>query len=437
MKSRYGRLLAALTAAAVLVTAMPVAAAQDTSDIVEEAGYDSADPDIVDVITANDDPVMESATDILSAESAANIPSDENDPGIPVAVNETNEPAQTVEQDSEDEAPAYFSDDQGIFFEEVPEGFYDDEAINDAVTDSVEADEGYIYSDSYWDRYTSYYYYNQMSSDEKNFYDSLDKACRKVLSTNNDFTTVGATSTDGTYNWYQLPTASAKGLSDSSAQNVFWIFYYNNPQYYFVDNHIRWSGTTYYMMMGEEFHLGSDRARATAAMKSQLDSWMSEVNSQSSQIDKEKKAHDVISRDVRYQLGSPFNQSAYSAVVNHVSVCVGYAKTLDMLLNAAGVDSALVNSDNHAWNLVRANGTWYYIDVTWDDQEWGTRYDYFNRSASAIADSDHTPKSMWKKYLPSLTADSGGSWARETGLRRKAITRAKAYGDTARTATAR
>ena len=40
MRLRYGRLLAALTAAAVLVTAMPVTAAQDTSGIMEEAGND-------------------------------------------------------------------------------------------------------------------------------------------------------------------------------------------------------------------------------------------------------------------------------------------------------------------------------------------------------------------------------------------------------------
>ena len=97
MRLRYGRLLAALTAAAVLVTAMPVTAAQDTSGIMEEAGNDSTDPGIIDVMTANVDPVMESDTDVLSADSDKDMLSADSDTDMLSADSDKDTPAAPVE----------------------------------------------------------------------------------------------------------------------------------------------------------------------------------------------------------------------------------------------------------------------------------------------------------------------------------------------------
>ena len=51
-------------------------------------------------------------------------------------------------------------------------------------------------------------------------------------------------------------------------------------------------------------------------------------------------------------------------------VCAGYAFALQYLLMRAGIQSYYVvgyAGENHAWNLAKIDGEWYYVDATWDD----------------------------------------------------------------------
>jgi len=59
----------------------------------------------------------------------------------------------------------------------------------------------------------------------------------------------------------------------------------------------------------------------------------------------------------------------------HVAVCQGYALTFETMAELAGLEAVFIGgtADNgsgyqsHAWNRVKINGTWYNVDVTWDD----------------------------------------------------------------------
>lgn len=61
--------------------------------------------------------------------------------------------------------------------------------------------------------------------------------------------------------------------------------------------------------------------------------------------------------------------SPYGLLVNHVGVCNAYTETVDMLLSMEGIPSMKVISEsmNHDWNMVKLDGNWYHMDVTWDD----------------------------------------------------------------------
>ncbi len=81
--------------------------------------------------------------------------------------------------------------------------------------------------------------------------------------------------------------------------------------------------------------------------------------------------HDYLAQTIDYDqsLGKPDTHGAYGALINKTCVCEGYAKALNLLLSQEGIPSFMVTSDamNHAWNMVELNGSWYHVDVTFDD----------------------------------------------------------------------
>lgn len=60
--------------------------------------------------------------------------------------------------------------------------------------------------------------------------------------------------------------------------------------------------------------------------------------------------------------------TAYAAVMNGTAVCQGYATMYYALCRLAGLQVRVIASVNHAWNIVRVDGTWYNLDVTADSE---------------------------------------------------------------------
>ena len=98
--------------------------------------------------------------------------------------------------------------------------------------------------------------------------------------------------------------------------------------------------------------------------------------------EKEKFVHDKIISMTSYNKKEILNQSAYSVFINGQSVCAGYAKAFQYIMNKLGIRTYYVtgiSKENHAWNIVNINGKCYNVDLTWDDKN-GISYNYFNKS---------------------------------------------------------
>lgn len=114
------------------------------------------------------------------------------------------------------------------------------------------------------------------------------------------------------------------------------------------------------------------------------------LNTSMSDYQKELILHDRITSMVTYTEGDNAH-SAYGAIVEKKSVCEGYAEAFQYLLHRIGIQSFLVlgyANEAHEWNMVRIDGEYYHVDLTWDDNENHIYHSYFNLTDDMIKE-DH------------------------------------------------
>lgn len=145
-------------------------------------------------------------------------------------------------------------------------------------------------------------------------------------------------------------------------------------------------------------------------IKSLLKSWKLE---DASDYEKVKKVHDYIINRVAYDQTYQ-KYSAYDALINKSSVCEGYATAAYRLFTELGLESRIITGGAgvnkpiaHAWNIVKVDGQWYNIDLTWDDPITNTgeqilTYDFFLKSDEDFKyhyrDPFYTTKDFLKAY---------------------------------------
>lgn len=116
-------------------------------------------------------------------------------------------------------------------------------------------------------------------------------------------------------------------------------------------------------------------------------------------LEKEKYIHDYLVEHVVYDENSKVNQSAYSSLIYNSSVCAGYARAFQYLMNQLEIPTYYCSGTsfvNHAWNIVYIDGRYFNVDVTWNDSN---NTEMFYNKNDAYFSKTHT-RSEVCKLLP-------------------------------------
>lgn len=169
-------------------------------------------------------------------------------------------------------------------------------------------------------------------------------------------------------------------ISTTDAEQIDKVFQYvlmDHPEIFYVDGYsfvkytlgeevkkITFRGTYVY---DEE-----EKERREALIENAVSEMAGGIREDATDYEKVKYVYEYIIKNTEYNMSVVDNQNICSVFLNHASVCQGYAKAVQYMLMKLKVPCTLVvgtveSGEGHAWNLVKVDNQYYYLDATWGD----------------------------------------------------------------------
>lgn len=155
--------------------------------------------------------------------------------------------------------------------------------------------------------------------------------------------------------------------------------FFDNPLFYYIDREKEYgynlteyyNGDTYVHSIFPEYTTtDSDEIAAMhKAIDEETDNILLYIENDMTDFEKVMEVHDYMVLHYDYDWSEENENHTITIMVTKTGVCESYALTFNYIMNIVGVESVIVTSAKmqHAWNLVKVDGKWYHIDVTWDD----------------------------------------------------------------------
>ena len=288
--------------------------------------------------------------------------------------------------------------------------------------DNIESSQENIQKVDYSNIEVDKYFYNQLEDNAKTIYKALE-ANQENLKT-------------GTYK-IELGDAFSSILNKDNGQDELGKYYqsaieaytYDNPEVFYlspnkmylnIETTTTGNKKTYYVYIdcGSESNYLIDEFSS----KQQVDEAINEIEKiKQSLVNRKtgntyqdiKMVHDYLVDNIEYDttISKANIYDVYGALVNHVAVCEGYARSFKYIMDSMQIPCVLVigkginsegQTENHAWNYVQVEGTWYAIDTTWDDPvilgggniSNESKYRYFLKGSNNF-NKDHAPSGQF------------------------------------------
>lgn len=200
------------------------------------------------------------------------------------------------------------------------------------------------------------YAYHTLSDEEKTVYGEMLEA----IMAHEETVEVSTVDTEVLENSYRAITADFGGL--------YWVSGYVYTQY-------TRNGEPTGMDFSPKYTMDQKtREQFQTQIDASVGELMAGISVVASDYEKAKYVFEILVQNVDYDSAAENNQNIISVFLNRATVCQGYACATQYLLDLLGIQSAIVtgnaNGESHAWNLVRLDGEYYYMDTTWGNSRY-------------------------------------------------------------------
>lgn len=125
-----------------------------------------------------------------------------------------------------------------------------------------------------------------------------------------------------------------------------------------------------------------------------------------SDYEKVKFTHDYLVENCTYNID---RDGPVNCLFGKQSNCNGYALSFCLIMQRCDIECKYITGLNHAWNVVKLDGLWYNIDVTWDDTGGEISYDYFLKGRADWKKHDSTEATAGYQYKEDKIANWVGT----------------------------
>lgn len=123
-----------------------------------------------------------------------------------------------------------------------------------------------------------------------------------------------------------------------------------------------------------------ERLAMRGRLEAAADECIAQIDREASVYQKIRFVYEYIINRTEYGAGSQDSQNIQSVLLYQSSVCAGYSKAFQYILNRMGIfctyiTGTIQNGGDHGWNMVRIEDEYYYVDVTWGDPVFANQVD--------------------------------------------------------------
>lgn len=200
------------------------------------------------------------------------------------------------------------------------------------------------------------YYYNKLNDEQKTAYRRLYKAIKN------------------------FEEKCALKVEEPELSDIWTAVSYDNPEMFWASYEYKYLDYGNKIEISLEYVMAREEAeRISADFENKVAEILNEASKYETAYEKELFFHDYICLNCVYDKETFGNigNTAYSVLLNGKSICEGYSKAMQLLLNRAGITNYLVvgngtsdgTTEAHMWNIVELDGKKYHVDTTWDDYD--------------------------------------------------------------------